>query len=82
MDTCIAVHFILVQMKGKDGFNYKMILENLDAEADKFALAFISPNNTTDKYYVLPKKGRAGVIQLTLHKNPVSKNKYVFKLAP
>ena len=78
MHACIAVHFIFVQMKGKDRFNYRMIMEQV---AGKFALAFISPNDTTDKYYVLPKKGETGVIQLTLHKNPVSKNKYVFRVA-
>ena len=66
-------------MKGKDGFNYRMIMEKLEA---KFALAFMSPNNA-EKYYVLPTKGSEGMIQLTLHKlkDPVSKDKYIFKLA-
>ena len=67
-------------MKGKDRFNYRMIMEKLEA---KFALAFMSPNNA-EKYYVLPTKGSEGMIQLTLHKlkDHVSKDKYVFQFAP
>ena len=66
-------------MKGKDGFNYRMIMEKLGT---KFALAFTSPNNVKEKYNVLPTKGSEGMIQLTLHKDvPTSKDKYIFKLA-
>ena len=78
LSLCIDVYLLFVQMKGKDGFNYRMIME---LGINKFALAFMSPNNA-EKYYVLPTKGSEGMIHLTLHKDPVSKDKYVFKLAP
>ena len=45
----------------------------------KFALAFIPPDNITERYYVLPKEGsEEDMIPLTLHKNPVA-DKYIFE---
>ena len=67
-------------MQEKDGYNYQMLFEPLDCRTTGlFALAYMSPSNVTEKYYVLPSKGSEGMIQLTLHKDPVLKNKYVFK---
>ena len=68
-----------MQEKGKVGFNYQIHFEPLN---NTFALAFMSPSNVMEKYYVLPSKGSEGMIQLTLHKDPVSKKKHIFKLAP
>jgi len=67
-----------MQRKDNDSFNYQMLFEPLDSTL--FALAFMSPSNVTEKYYVLPSKGSEGMIQLTLHKGPVKK-KYVFEFA-
>ena len=54
-----------------------MLFEPLDTAI--FALAFVPPNNSSEKYYVLPKEGsEEDTVQLTLHKNPVG-NKYVFR---
>ena len=58
-----------------------MLFEPLDHDthANIFALAFVPPNNPTEKYYVLPKEGsEEDTVQLTLHKNPVG-DKYVFR---
>ena len=49
-------------------------------DTHKFALAFIPPDNITEKYYVLPKAGsEKDMIALSLHKNPVV-DKYVFQV--
>ena len=61
-----------------------MLFEPLNAnyhllDTYDFALAFIPPNNTTERYYVLPKEGsEEDMVALTLHKNPVV-DKYVFR---
>ena len=56
-----------------------MLFERLNTDANIFALAFVPPNNSTEKHYVLPKEGnKEDTVQLTLHKNPVG-NKYVFR---
>jgi len=69
-----------MQDKGNDGFNYGILFESLNNIT--FALAFMSPSNATEKYYVLPSIGSEGVIQLTLQKDPTnSRDKYIFKHA-
>ena len=61
-----------------DKSHYQMHLEPYTATPIlKFALAFVPPNATDDKYYVIP-EGEGDTATLTLHKYPET-NKYVFE---
>ena len=55
-----------------------MHLESYDLTFTKFALAFVSPNATEDKYYVIP-EGEGDTAALTLRKYPAEVDKFVFE---
>ena len=74
-----GVYFVSLQVMrdGVDKSHYQMRLEPDNNTFTKFALAFVSRNATTDKYYVIP-EGEGDIETLTLRKNP-RVDKFVFQ---
>ena len=77
----VWVCFVFVQVRDKaNESHYQMRLEPYhQRDSILFALAFVSPNAAGDKYYVIP-EGEGVTATLTLRKNPIRANKFVFQL--